>query len=302
MPEYGITDHARARFAELGPVGASLHRQLNRSVPVGGQKGRGWMRSLPCGLVAAGVERDGKSVVTTILTKDHAIANMQSRNIKVVPVTPAAKVQKAVVKQATPVIAVEKAKPEPVPYNPDLCVKNDELLLRFAIRHAMHRLTLNERRDECVAAGIKADSHKLLRYSVAYEAAKRTLASLELLLKEAVMSGPEIDERLRLGVHQLWGKLTKAYQETEGRAMSDDEEDDDTLRPITDAAWDLLWAFEDLSQEQLAGLPTELLKAIHKLAGSMMELANLEEVEAYADKLEAKLPVEPGATETHSER
>jgi len=82
-----ITDHASHRFAErhleFDELGSDHGRQvflaeLERGVPFGGQIGGDELYLLPCGYVAAVAWRDGVGIVKTVLTKEQAIANMQS--------------------------------------------------------------------------------------------------------------------------------------------------------------------------------------------------------------------------------
>jgi hypothetical protein len=56
-----------------------LRAELERGVPFGGQVGDGELCLLPCGLVAAIVRHDGIAFVKTVLTRDQAIANMESQ-------------------------------------------------------------------------------------------------------------------------------------------------------------------------------------------------------------------------------
>ena len=83
-----ITDHALERFVErydgiydLRPdqYEQFLLTQLERGVMFGGQVGRDMLYLLPCGLVAAVARDHGKMFVKTILTREHAIANMESQ-------------------------------------------------------------------------------------------------------------------------------------------------------------------------------------------------------------------------------
>jgi hypothetical protein len=85
MPSrFVITDHALSRFGErtaLPDEGLrqSLQAELERGVPFGGQLGEDELYLLPSGDVAAVVWERGDGIVKTILTREHAIANMQSR-------------------------------------------------------------------------------------------------------------------------------------------------------------------------------------------------------------------------------
>ncbi len=81
-----ITDHALIRFAERASLGALdadgqravLLAELERGVPYGGQIGNDALCLLPCGAVAAVAWDRGRGFVKTVLTREHAIANMQS--------------------------------------------------------------------------------------------------------------------------------------------------------------------------------------------------------------------------------
>ena len=82
------THHALRRFAERYPdlhaLNAHEQRQvllaeLERGVPYGGQAGHEALYLLPCGDVAAVVWNRGYWFVKTVLTREHAMANMQSR-------------------------------------------------------------------------------------------------------------------------------------------------------------------------------------------------------------------------------
>ena len=82
------THHALDRFAERHPdldeLDADEQRQvllaeLDRGVPYGGQLGHDVLYLLPCGDVAAVEWERGRGFVKTILTREHAMANMQSR-------------------------------------------------------------------------------------------------------------------------------------------------------------------------------------------------------------------------------
>jgi hypothetical protein len=86
-----ITDHALDRFEErsdsipMNPsrddINAALLRELEDSVPFGVQRRNGELRLLPCGLVAA-TNKDGPTrIVLTVLTKEHAVANMQAKGV-----------------------------------------------------------------------------------------------------------------------------------------------------------------------------------------------------------------------------
>ncbi len=85
-----ITDHALDRFAERHPEFDGLspdegrqvfHAELERGVPFGGQLGHDELLLLPSGLVAVITWDDGVGVVKTILTRAHAIANMQAQGV-----------------------------------------------------------------------------------------------------------------------------------------------------------------------------------------------------------------------------
>jgi hypothetical protein len=85
-----ITDHALDRFAERHPevdeLTPSESRQvllaeLERGVPFGGQLGDDELSLLPSGLVAVITWREGVGIVKTVLTKGHAMANMQSQGV-----------------------------------------------------------------------------------------------------------------------------------------------------------------------------------------------------------------------------
>ncbi len=88
MPQrFLISDHALQRFAErheeFDALGLNEARQvflaeLDHGVPFGGQIGGDELYLLPSGYVAAIAWRDGVGVVKTVLTKEQAIANMQS--------------------------------------------------------------------------------------------------------------------------------------------------------------------------------------------------------------------------------
>jgi len=88
MPlRFVVTDHAFDRFverAELDNRESAQYRELllaelERGVPFGGQVGNDELYLLPCGLVAAIVWEDGSGFVKTVLTREQAIANMESR-------------------------------------------------------------------------------------------------------------------------------------------------------------------------------------------------------------------------------
>src|SRR4051812_16103220 len=83
-----VTDHALERFAERHPelydaepeeARRVLLGELDTGVPYGYQLGHDELYLLTCGLVAAVSWRDGVGIVKTVLTKDHAIANMESQ-------------------------------------------------------------------------------------------------------------------------------------------------------------------------------------------------------------------------------
>ena len=87
VSRFVVTDHALARFVEqycdLGTLGADAQRhvlraELERGVPYGGQIGNDELCLLPCGAVAAVAWDRGRGLVKTVLTREHAIANMQS--------------------------------------------------------------------------------------------------------------------------------------------------------------------------------------------------------------------------------
>jgi hypothetical protein len=81
-----ITDHALIRYAERAYLGALdadgqrtvLLAELERGVPFGGQVGNDELYLLPCGAIAAIAWAGGRGFVKTVLTREHAIANMQS--------------------------------------------------------------------------------------------------------------------------------------------------------------------------------------------------------------------------------
>jgi hypothetical protein len=82
-----VTDHALARlveqYLELEELEADAQRhvllaELERGVAYGGQMGNDALYLLPCGAVAAVAWNRGCGFVKTVLTRDHAIANMQS--------------------------------------------------------------------------------------------------------------------------------------------------------------------------------------------------------------------------------
>lgn len=82
-----ITHHAVERFLErydgtdypsLDQARRLLLAELERGVPFGAQVGNGALYLLPCGLVAAAVLYHGRCFVKTILTREQAIASMES--------------------------------------------------------------------------------------------------------------------------------------------------------------------------------------------------------------------------------
>ena len=82
-----ITDHALDRFIERAELDypepdqyrALLVAELDWGVPFGGQVGTDELYLLPCGLVAAVAWDHGSGFVKTVLTREYAIANMESR-------------------------------------------------------------------------------------------------------------------------------------------------------------------------------------------------------------------------------
>src|SRR5437660_3386935 len=83
-----ITDHGLDRFIErytgTDTLGSDEYRELlsadlDRGVPFGGQLGNDALYLLPCGLVGVIVWDNGSGFVKTVLTREHAIANMESR-------------------------------------------------------------------------------------------------------------------------------------------------------------------------------------------------------------------------------
>lgn len=89
-PRFVITRHGLERWIERAELDhLELHRardlllaELSRGVLFGGQFGNQQLLLLPCGLVAAIVRDDGNAFVKTVLTRDHAIANMESRGAR----------------------------------------------------------------------------------------------------------------------------------------------------------------------------------------------------------------------------
>lgn len=77
MAKYVINTHTWNRWAERGPVGGDLEKELEKGVLFGAQKGDGFLVKLPCNCVAAGYRSKKVYVITTILTMEMAIANMQ---------------------------------------------------------------------------------------------------------------------------------------------------------------------------------------------------------------------------------
>lgn len=82
-----ITDHALDRFAERHALSAALQTnqyrelllaELERGVPFGGQIGNDELYLLPSGNVAAIAWQARSGIVKTVLTREQAIANMQS--------------------------------------------------------------------------------------------------------------------------------------------------------------------------------------------------------------------------------
>jgi len=87
VSRFVVTDHALARFVEqysdMGTLGADAQRhvllaELERGVAYGWQIGNDELCLLPCGAVAAVAWDRGRGLVKTVLTREHAIANMQS--------------------------------------------------------------------------------------------------------------------------------------------------------------------------------------------------------------------------------
>jgi hypothetical protein len=85
-----ITDHALDRFAErhlelagltAGESRQALLAELERGVPFGGQFGDDELLLLPSGLVAVIRWAEGVGIVKTVLTRNQAIANMQSHGV-----------------------------------------------------------------------------------------------------------------------------------------------------------------------------------------------------------------------------
>jgi hypothetical protein len=89
MPSrFVITDHALSRFGELSSLPGTaedleqaLLAELERGVAYGAQLGNDVLYLLPCGDVAAVVWDHGIGVVKTILSREHAIANMESMGV-----------------------------------------------------------------------------------------------------------------------------------------------------------------------------------------------------------------------------
>jgi hypothetical protein len=88
VTRFVVTDHALDRLVEryegtdaleLDEYRQLLLHQLTRGVPFGGQMGNEQLLLLPCGLVAALVCERGIGFVKTVLTREHAMANMESR-------------------------------------------------------------------------------------------------------------------------------------------------------------------------------------------------------------------------------
>lgn len=86
-PDFIISDHALARFAERQPGVAALKlqrrrrllvSQLRRGVVFGEQLGNEELYLLPCGAVAAIVRVRSLRIVKTILTYDQALASVQA--------------------------------------------------------------------------------------------------------------------------------------------------------------------------------------------------------------------------------
>ncbi len=93
-PRLAISDHALDRFAERHPEldGLALNEsrqvflaELERGVPFGGQLGADELLLLPSGLVAVITWDEGVGIVKTVLTRDHAIASMQSQGLLPTP-------------------------------------------------------------------------------------------------------------------------------------------------------------------------------------------------------------------------
>lgn len=90
-----ITHHAVERFLErhggidapdLSQARRALMAELESGVPFGGQVGNGALYLLPCSLVAAVVVHDGYCFVKTVLTREQAIASMESQGATLRPV------------------------------------------------------------------------------------------------------------------------------------------------------------------------------------------------------------------------
>jgi len=78
-----VTDHAAARLVERLDPHAVLMEELPRAVPFGAQKGNDELRLLPCGMVAVTRPAGRSWVVTTVLTVEQAVANMEAAGIDV---------------------------------------------------------------------------------------------------------------------------------------------------------------------------------------------------------------------------
>lgn len=82
MSETVLSTHALDRFAEHLPE--LLLQQVEQGIPYGAQLGQDQLLRLPCGLIAATTQTsDGQRIVTTVLPRDYAIANMQHRGLRV---------------------------------------------------------------------------------------------------------------------------------------------------------------------------------------------------------------------------
>lgn len=88
MTRFVITHHAVERLLErydgtsypsIDQARTVLLGELERGVPFGAQAGNGALYLLPCGLVAAAIVHHGCCFVKTILTREQAIANMESQ-------------------------------------------------------------------------------------------------------------------------------------------------------------------------------------------------------------------------------
>jgi hypothetical protein len=211
LQDYVIKSHADDQYLNRGGK-SNLREELKSATPFGSQWRKGFLLLLPGGLVAAGEAEDGKYVITTVLTKDFAIANMQAGGVRfaAMPVSnPTNPIEaRAELRKMDAIAAAVAARVKREAATRDDIPKVD--IINIAVQHAINSTKKNDRKADLFKIGIKSlESTAADKYRVAFASAKLMIDSIRAYFRQNAMesvSAYSIDE-MGLKIEEFYRKF-----------------------------------------------------------------------------------------------